>query len=290
MIVDIAMPEDRGKALGLYEMMWFLGMVVGPGLGGVLAGVFTIAVPFFFCAVLAFLSMILVIFTVRETATTVNNACMPQTKPDLSKTNENPAEKLTPYPIVFLALCIVRFIIAFASSLIQPILSVYANESLGISEVGVGMLFTVMGIVTFFTTLPMGTVADKIGGKSTLVFGKSLEAISAFLIVFSGSFWPLLFVMMLRGFGRAAINPSITSMFSGVVSASMRGRGMGIFNTFQNIGLVIGAALGGFLYESSLEMPFVACAVMGFVGVMIVLLMVSEPNKLKHNEDLLVNL
>jgi len=278
MIIDIVKLQDRSKALGLYEMMWFLGMIVGPALGGILTGLFTIAVPFFVCGALAFVSMILVVSTVQETAKV---SCFPNTKSSINLNNDSVKEtKLTLYPLIFLGLCIAQFIIAFSNSLIQPVLSVYANEVLGIEEVGVGMLFTFMGIATLFTTLPMGIVADKIGRKPMLIVGKILDSASAFLIIFSGSFWPLLIVMMIRGFGRGAVNPSITAMFSNVISAEKRGRGMGIFNTFQNVGLVVGSTIGGFLWEfSSSEMPFIACSVAGLIGVIIVLLMVSEPKQ-----------
>jgi MFS family permease len=83
---------------------------------------------------------------------------------------------------------------------------------------------------------------------------------------------------MLRGLGRATINPSLTAMFSNVASVSKRGRAMGIFNAFQNIGLVVGSSLGGFLYEmSSSETPFIACFIVALIGVIVVLFMVSEP-------------
>jgi len=289
MVVDIVPPQDRAKALGLYETMWFLGHIVGPGLGGVLAGAFTIAVPFFACGGLAFVTTILVTLTVRETIPTAKGieALRAEVNPSPKLDSDTSAHislrgirQLTEHPRTFLGLCAARFIIALSSSLIQPLLSVYANEVLGISEVGVGMLFTFMGIVTLFTTLPMGTVADNIGRKPMLLLGKSIEAVSALLVIFSGSFWPLLLVMALRGLGRATINPSITAMFSSVVPASNRGKGMGVFNSFQNVGLVVGAAAGGFLFEySSTETPFVACTTVGLIGVVLVLLMVSEPKQ-----------
>lgn len=289
MVVDIVMPKDRAKALGLYESMWFLGMIVGPGLGGVLAGAFTITVPFFVCGGLALATTMLVIFTVKETVKNISSLDMSQS--GLKNSNETNShtsisnlsvriKQLTPYPSILLGLCTAQFIMAFSNSLIQPVLSVYANEVLGISEVGVGMLFTVMGVVTLFTTLPMGSAADRIGRKPMLILGKIFDAASSLLIIFSGSFWPLLFVMMIRGFGRATSNPSITAMFSNVVSASKRGRAMGIFNSFQNVGLVVGATVGGFLFEfSSSETPFIACATVGLIGVIIVLLTVSEPKQ-----------
>jgi len=94
-----------------------------------------------------------------------------------------------------------------------------------------------MGAMTLITALPIGTVADRTGRKLMFIFGMIVAAISAFLIILSGSFWPLLLVMMLRGVGRSASNPSIIAMFSGLVPISRRGKGMGIFNGFRNVGL-----------------------------------------------------
>lgn len=286
MVADITLPEDRGKAMGLYSSMWFLGMVVGPGLGGVLADAFTEAVPFFFCGALAFLSMILVASIVQETFKTTVNVEKSQVQKYTAKPNSTPSANrnflltMTPYPRTFLGLCIAGLIVSFSSSLIQPVLSVFAQEELGISKTGVGVLFSVMGAITLITALPIGTVADRTGRKLTFIFGMIVAAISAFLIILSGSFWPLLLVMMLRGFGRAASNPSITAMFSGLVPASRRGKGMGIFNGFRNVGLVLGSTIGGFMYEvASSELPFIACAFVSLVGVIIALLTVSEPKK-----------
>lgn len=134
--------------------------------------------------------------------------------------------------------------------------------------------------MTLITTLPIGTVADRTGRKLTFIFGMIIAAVSSFSIIFSSGFLPLLFVMMLRGVGRAASNPSVTAMFSSLIPASRRGKGMGIFNGFRNVGLVVGSTIGGFLYEAaSSELPFIACAVVSLVGAVIASLTVSEPKK-----------
>jgi DHA1 family multidrug resistance protein-like MFS transporter len=289
MVVDKVLPSDRSKAIGLYEMMHFLGMVVGPGLGGVLAGMFTVAVPFLVCGVLAFFSSLIVALTVQETATKelrVDDvpAEIPHSGTDSKSSMHNKAiralRELTPYTSIFVGLCLAQLILVFSNALMQPVLSVYANEEMGISEVGVGMLFTVQGIVTLLATVPMGIVADEVGRKPIIVLGKIIHAVAALLVILSGSFWPLLFVMTMRGFGRSMSNPSITAMFSGLVPISKRGRGIGIFNLFRNVGLVVGSTVGGFLYEfSSSEAPFIACAGVGLIGVLVVLLMVSEPKQ-----------
>ncbi len=289
MVVDIALPQDRAKALGFYETMHFLGMIVGPALGGILAGVSNISVPFFVCGGLAFLTTVLVTFTVRETVATIDSSDAAQAETHFSvklDSDESPntilqgKRQLTPHPRIFLGICLARFIIAFSHSMIQPLLSVYANEALGISEAGVGALFSIMGAVTLLTVLPLGSVADNTGRKPVLILGNVFDGASALLVIFSGSFWPLFFVMMLRGLGRGATNPSITAMFSSVVPASKRGRGMGVFNVFQNVGLIVGSSLGGFLFELySSEIPFIACGAISLLGAALVFLMVSEPKQ-----------
>lgn len=284
MVVDMVLPEDRSKAIGLYETTHFLGMVVGPGLGGVLAETFSIAIPFFLCGSLAFVTSILVAFTVKETFKPKYQTQETEYKSSElhSKTQQKTGLKqalkdLTTHLSIFIGLCIARFILAFSNSLMQPVLSVYANEVIGISEAAVGILFTVQGIITLIATIPMGTIADDIGRKPMIILGKIIHSSAAILIIFSGSLYPLLLVMTMRGFGRAISNPSITAMFSGLVPVSKRGKGMSIFNLFQNVGLVVGATTGGILYELSTELPFIACSSVGFLGVLVVLLMVTEP-------------
>ncbi len=288
MVVDIVLPKDRSKAVGLYEMAHFLGMVIGPGLGGILTEAFTIAVPFYVCGALAFMTSILVTLTVKETfRSRLGN---PKTKYSHPKTHSTrdlrqnnivkTLKELIPYTSVFIGLCVARFILAFSNSLMQPVLSVYANEEINLSEVSVGLLFTAQGIVTLLATIPMGTIADQVGRKPMIILGMIVHAIAAMLVIFSGGFWLLLLAMTFRGLGRATSNPSITAMFSGLVPVSKRGRGMGIFSIFQNVGLVAGATVGGLLYDfSSIESPFTACFIVGLFGALVVLLTVSEPKE-----------
>jgi len=290
MVADITSPQDRGKAMGLYQTAWFSGNVLGPSIGGVVAGVFSLAAPFFICGVLAFVTMFLIIFTVQETAKATPEECPEESQTKLSSAPRMDATSsrgrarrlhgLTPYPGAFIGLCIVGLIISSSHSLIQPILSVFANEELGVSVANVGILFTLMGITSIITTLPMGAVSDRVGRKTTLTLGKVIDAFSAVLIIMSGSFWFLLLVMMLRGVGRGASNPSLVALFSSLMPASNRGKSMGIFNSFQNVGLVVGSTLGGFLYDAvSYQFPFIACAAISLVGIAVIFLTIREPEE-----------
>jgi MFS family permease len=68
-------------------------------------------------------------------------------------------------------------------------------------------------------------------------------------------------------------------MVSSLIPLSKRGKGMSIFSIFQNIGLVVGATLGGFLFEIWIELPFIACGIIGFIGVLLTSVIIAEPTQ-----------
>jgi predicted MFS family arabinose efflux permease len=69
-------------------------------------------------------------------------------------------------------------------------------------------------------------------------------------------------------------------MFANLVPLANRGKSMGVFNGVRNIGLVVGATLGGLLYEvASSQTPFLTCALVSLMGALVVLLTVSEPRE-----------
>jgi multidrug resistance protein len=281
MVADVTLPRDRSKAMGLYSSMRFFGMVVGPGLGGILTSISSIAVPFYACGALALVSGILVIIIVKETVgkersdETVNS----EGSDPPSRTKKG---TLTPYLMTFIGLCIAQFVLAFSTSLVQPVLSVYVNEELGLNEAAVGLLFTMQGLTTLFATLPIGSVGDKTGRKKLIVLGQLLDVTSVTLLIIIGGFWQAVYVMMIRGLGRASTNPSIIAIFTTLVPLSRRGRSMSLFNIFMNVGLVAGATVGGLLYEVSSETPFLACAAVGLIGILMVILTVKEPKEGLH--------
>jgi MFS family permease len=114
--------------------------------------------------------------------------------------------------------------------------------------------------VALFYALAMGA-----GAMTNLVFGRLFDrvgvpvAIGAFLVgslfapfVFLGQFWLILIGMVLWGIGMGAQNSLLKAMLAGVIPASKRSTGFGLFYTFFGVAWFIGSALMGFLYDKSL--------------------------------------
>jgi len=141
-------------------------------------------------------------------------------------------------------LCFAVFVSMLGFGLVMPLLPIYASD-FGATGIQLGLLTGSFAIARTITTFLGGWSADKVGRKTPVIVGLLAYSIVMTLYGFSQDVNQLI---LLRSFGRAASNPSITAMFSSLIPASRRGKRMGVFNVFRNIGLVVGSTIGGFLW------------------------------------------
>ena len=147
------------------------------------------------------------------------------------------------------------------ASFLWPLNTIYMKEELNKS-------LTIAGIVLLINSLGMvvgnllgGVLFDKLGGYKTILIGTFTCLISTTLLnIFHG--WPWYAVwLVLLGFGGGMIIPAIYAM----AGAVWPNGGRQTFNAIylaQNIGVALGAALGGFVAELSFNYIFIANLVM----------------------------
>lgn len=143
------------------------------------------------------------------------------------------------------------------SSFLWPLNTIYMNEELNksLTVAGLVLLINSMGMVV--GNLLGGTLFDKLGGYKTILLGTAICLFSTTLLnLFHG--WPWYAVwLVLLGFGGGLIIPAIYAM----AGAVWPNGGRQTFNAIylaQNIGVALGAALGGFVAELSFNYIFIA--------------------------------
>lgn len=62
LIADLVSQEERGKAMGIYNMTWNLGWVIGPTMGGLLSDHIGFTTTFIVCTVLTLVGFVLAVF------------------------------------------------------------------------------------------------------------------------------------------------------------------------------------------------------------------------------------
>ncbi|HDV6066836.1 TPA: MFS transporter [Staphylococcus pseudintermedius] len=173
------------------------------------------------------------------------------------------------------------------ASFLWPLNTIYMNEELDKSLSTAGLVLMVNSFGMIVGNLLGGTLFDKLGGYRTIMLGTIVSLCATILLnFFHGWPWYAIWLIML-GFGGGMIIPAIYAM----AGALWPQGGRQTFNAIylaQNIGVALGAALGGFVAELSFNYIFMANLAMYVIFFFIALFQFNMDYQatVKHQETL----
>ncbi|MFL4615984.1 MDR family MFS transporter [Staphylococcus aureus] len=147
------------------------------------------------------------------------------------------------------------------SSFLWPLNTIYMKQELGKSLTVAGLVLMINSFGMVIGNLLGGSLFDKLGGYKTILIGTFTCLCSTTLLnFFHGWPWYAVWLVML-GFGGGMIIPAIYA----IAGAVWPNGGRQTFNAIylaQNIGVAVGAAMGGFVAEFSFNYIFLANLIM----------------------------
>lgn len=150
------------------------------------------------------------------------------------------------------------------SSFLWPLNTIYMKQELGKSLTVAGLVLMINSFGMVIGNLLGGSLFDKLGGYKTILIGTLTCLCSTTLLnFFHGWPWYAVWLVML-GLGGGMIIPAIYAM----AGAVWPNGGRQTFNAIylaQNIGVAVGAAMGGFVAEFSFNYIFLANLIMYIV-------------------------
>lgn len=150
------------------------------------------------------------------------------------------------------------------SSFLWPLNTIYMKQELGKSLTVAGLVLMINSFGMVIGNLLGGSLFDKLGGYKTILIGTFTCLCSTTLLnFFHGWPWYAVWLVML-GFGGGMIIPAIYAMAGAVWPNGGRQTFNGIYLA-QNIGVAVGAAMGGFVAEFSFNYIFLANLIMYIV-------------------------
>lgn len=154
------------------------------------------------------------------------------------------------------------------SSLLWPLNAIYINEHLGKSLTVAGIVLMLNSGASVIGNLLGGTLFDKIGGYRSILLGIGIALASLTGLTIWHSFVPYVLFLTLSGLGSGMIFPAMYAMAGSIWKEGGR-RAFNALYVSQNLGVAIGASLGGLLASFSFQLIFFCNAFLYLVFILI---------------------
>jgi MFS family permease len=154
------------------------------------------------------------------------------------------------------------------SSFLWPLNTIYIHEHLGKSLSVAGIVLMLNSAASVIGNLFGGSLFDKIGGYKSIILGIGITIIALIgLTLWPG--WPqYIFFLTVVGFGSGIVFPAMYAMAGSVWKEGGR-KAFNAIYVAQNLGVAVGAALGGLVASYSFQLIFMANAAMYFIFMLI---------------------
>jgi MFS family permease len=156
------------------------------------------------------------------------------------------------------------------SSFLWPINTIFIHEHLGKSLTVAGIVLLLNSGAGIIGNLTGGLLFDKLGGYRTIMLGVSVSFTTSALLIWFHDFWTYSILLVFMGFGMGIVFPSMYAL----AGTMWKEGGRKAFNRIyiaQNVGVALGAALGGLAASYSFTLSFISCSTLSFLFFFIVL-------------------
>lgn len=276
---DSTTEDERGGGMGILGAAMALGVIVGPGFGGWLAGD-SLATPFFVAAALSLLSLILIFVLLPEslTAEARQSTAKKAKRPAFRFVNLGALWQALLSPIGVLLFMVMLF--SFALTNFEAVFGLYALEKFGYGPEEVGTILIVVAIVSTVGKGLLTGPATRRWGEVAVIRGSLLLGAIGFLVLLLASTY--LTILLATAFfilSKTLLRPSAFALISKRAEGS-QGVAMGLSNSFMSLGRIAGPIWAGFVFDVNVNYPYLSGSLFMFVGFMLSLLWITqEPRK-----------
>lgn len=176
-------------------------------------------------------------------------------------------------------LTIALLVSAFEEPLFRVFTALYVIDVIGVSGVYWGLVIVASAITALIFGLPLGKFVDVFGRKKAIILAYLIFTPSSIFFIISRGFIQLLFVFILFAVGGSLIQTAYSALQSDMIPRDKRGRIMGTIGTLNLLLTIPSSAIGGYLYQIKPAAPFIAAIILGLITVLIIILLVKEPEK-----------
>ena len=261
-MADITTPETRAKGMGLIGAAFGLGFILGPAIGGTLAGHepgnLNFAMPAMAAAGASLVAIVLTFLLLKEPER--ERVAMARTGriAELVQSMRQPNLGL----LIFLF-----FLITFAFASMESTFALWSERQFHWGPQQNGYIFAFAGLVSAFVQGGcIGPLTKRFGEVRLLIAGAVILALGLFLIPLSNGLPLLLVAMALLALGSGLGNPTLSSLISQSVDRRHQGGSLGVAQSASSLARMFGPASAGLIFvEFGRAWPFFVAAAVSLI-------------------------
>ena len=234
---------DSGRSFGLQKAMDNSGAIAGPLIAftmlSLLPGNYRLI--FLFAGIPALLAIFVIIFGIREA-------------------RKSRYELFTIFhfkelPVKYYLFLGIIFIFTLGNST-DALLMVKANE-VGVKVALIPLVYLVTSVVSVLASIPVGSLADRIGKEKILITGFLIYAVVYYGFGVTTTTGAIVALFALYGLYSAATDGIQKAFISDMIDRNKKGTGLGIYNALLGITLLPASLVAGLLYDKiNSSIPF----------------------------------
>jgi MFS family permease len=239
-IGDITPKGREGITMGMFNMSLFLGLSLGPVIGGTLKDHFSLQGSFFCMGLLALIGFFLCLFLLP-----------PTTSEQAIRHGKNPFSwKILLDDRQVAGLFLFRFAYLVCVGIIWGFIPLLADMEFAASSSLIGVLVMLGVFISGLVHVPMGYLADRISKKLIVTAGGLMISYAIFSFEWAGRIEDLVIASVIFGLGGGISMPALMAM---VVLKGNRFNAMGsimaLMTVAHSLGMLCGALVGGLMMD-----------------------------------------
>lgn len=233
LIADSTDAEFYGKSFGFHRAMDTSGAVLGIAVAFSLVAYFSYRQIFLVAAIPAFLSVLLIIFFVREIRKEPKAISFRLTFKALSKEFK-----------IFLIIATI-----FGLANFSYVFLMWKAKEIGIPEQRIILLYLLFNVIYAISAMPAGMLSDRLPRKHVIALGYALFGLTCVGFMLSKTMLQILLFFALYGIYYAFMEGIQKAYVADLVPAEARGTAFGVFHTILGIAALPASLIAGALWQ-----------------------------------------
>lgn len=250
MAADITSRQQRARVIGWLSAAFSGGLILGPGLGGLLANI-DYKAPFWSAALLGLLSMVALILLLPQEKELLASDVVPT-----SEKAQAPSDIKGFLTKSVVLLFIMILVSSFGLQGFESIYSIYVNEVFHFTLGNIALVLTLNGLISLFMQVALfDRLVNRFNETRLIRYCFFFSFVGTVWIILAHAKWAVVVATLLVFTAFDLLRPAITTLLTKASSAN-QGLINGLNMSLTSVGNVIGPIMSGALLDMNYHYPY----------------------------------